>query len=178
MAILKKILIVLLVLVVGVLAYAATQPDEYQISRETRIDAPAAVVFAHVNDLRKFNEWNPWAHLDPQMKSNYEGPSEGVGATHSWDGNSDVGAGKMTIVESQPFTSVKLRLEFLRPMEGTADVDFLLVADGAQTDVTWNYSGKKNYLAKVMCLFMNMDKMMGSALENGLAKLKQIAEAE
>ena len=121
---LLPILTVLVVLIAGLCSFAALRPSEFRVTRSTLVAAPADVVFAHVNDLHAWEAWSPWAKLDPAAKTTYEGPSAGVGAAFSWDGNRNVGQGRMTIVESRPNQLVRFRLDFLKPFKGTNAAEF------------------------------------------------------
>jgi hypothetical protein len=172
----KKILLVLLAIVAVVLIIGAFQPSTYHVERSVTIAAPAADVFAQVNDLQKAQVWSPWVKLDPNAKYTFEGPASGVGAINAWAGNSNVGEGRQTIIESRPNELVRLKLEFLKPMAGEATAEFNLKSEGNGTRVTWSMSGPKNYISKVMCMFMNMDKMIGGQFEKGLANLKTLTE--
>jgi uncharacterized protein YndB with AHSA1/START domain len=173
----KRVLIVLAVVLVAIAVAASMQPDTFTIARTASIDAPPAKVFAIVNDMHRWNDWSPWAKLDPAMKSSYEGPATGVGASQAWEGNSKVGAGKMTLTVSQPSQLVSFRLDFLKPMQSTSNVDFSFKPAGKGTEVTWSMGGKNNFISKVFCLFMSMDKMVGPDFEKGLGGLKTLAEA-
>jgi hypothetical protein len=173
----KKILLVLVAIVAVILIAGAFQSDTYRVERSVTIAAPAAEIFPHINDLQKSQGWSPWTKLDPAMKSTFAGPASGVGATNSWSGNKDVGEGRQTIIDSKPNELVRLKLEFLKPMEDTATSEIHLQPAGAGTTVTWSMSGSKNYMAKVMCMFMSMDKMIGGDFERGLANLKALAES-
>ncbi len=173
----RKILIVL-VLALGIfLAVAATKPDTFSITRSATIQAPPTTVFALVNDFHKWEEWSPWAKLDPNAKNSFEGPAEGVGAVFGWSGNGDVGEGHMRITESKPAELIKLDLVFKRPMEGTSYTVFTFKPEGAGTVVSWTMSGKNNFLSKMVSVVMNCDKMMGEWFEKGLASMKAKAEA-
>jgi hypothetical protein len=172
----KKILIVLLAIVAVVLIVAAFQPNTYRVERSVIIAAPASEVFPQVNDLHKAQVWSPWVKLDPNAKYTFEGPPSGVGAINAWAGNSNVGEGRQTIIESRPNELVRLKLEFFKPMAGEATAEFNLKPEGSGTLVTWSMSGPKNYMSKVMCMFMNMDKMIGGQFETGLANLKTVVE--
>ena len=101
-----------------------------------------------------------------------------MGAVYAWQGNNDVGAGKMTITESKPAEALRIKLEFFQPMPGLCPTEFTFRPDGASTNVTWTMSGEKNYVSKVFCLFMSMDKMVGGDFAKGLASLKGLAEAK
>jgi len=174
---LKKILIAIAVIIIVFLIVVALQPAEFRVTRSTNVAAPQAAVFDQVNDLHKFEKWNPWGKIDPAMKQSYEGPPAGTGAVYKWAGNNEVGEGRMTIAESRPSDLVRIKLEFLKPFASVADTEFTFKPEGNQTAVTWSMSGKNNFMAKAMCLFMSMDKMIGSQFEKGLADMKAIVEA-
>src|SRR3954465_10246229 len=161
----KKILIPVLILIVVFVIVVALQPSHYRIARSTTISAPPAEVFAQVNDLHKFQDWSPWAKLDPDLKQTYEGAPTGVGAAYAWEGNKKVGQGRMSITESKENELVNMKLEFIKPFASVAATDFALKPEGNQTSVTWSMSGENNFVAKAFCLFMNMDKMVGGDFE-------------
>ena len=174
----KKILLVLAAIIAFVLIAAIFQPAEFRVTRSATIAAPAAVVFAEANDFKRWQAWSPWEKLDPAMKRSFEGPAAGVGAVYGWDGNSEAGAGRMTITDSKPAELVRIRLEFTKPMEAQSQVEFTFRPEGTGTAVNWTMSGTNNYVCKVLCMFMNMDKMVGADFEKGLASLKAVAEAK
>jgi Polyketide cyclase / dehydrase and lipid transport len=175
----KKILLVAGgVLVAGVaitLALAATQPDVFQVQRSTNIKATPEKIHPLINDLRAFNRWSPYEQKDPAMKRSYSGPESGKGAAYAWDGNKEVGKGQITIADTSP-SKITLNLDMHDPFEAHNVVAFTLVPVGDSTKVTWAMQGKMPYLAKIMCLFFDMDKMVGGDFANGLANLKAIAE--
>ena len=173
----KKILIVLVVIIVILVVVIMLQPATYQVERSTTINAPATVVFAQVNDFHKWNAWSPWAKLDPAMKQTFEGAPAGTGAGYSWVGNNEVGEGRMTITDSHPNDLVKIKLDFLKPFAATSATDFTFTPQGNQTLVKWKMVGENNFMAKAFHLVMNMDKMIGSDFEKGLAQMKAVAEA-
>lgn len=155
----------------------AGQPDEFVISRRTKMAAPPALVFPRVNELRNWEAWNPWGKLDPNCQMTYAGPPAGVDASYAWTGNSKVGAGRNTITESRPGELVRLRLEFFKPMTATHTAEFTFQPEGSQTVVTWAMSGKNSGGGKIFVFFMNCDKLIGKQFEKGLAQLKSLVEA-
>ncbi|MCD6049040.1 MAG: polyketide cyclase [Verrucomicrobia bacterium] len=169
---------VIVALIALLLIVAAVQPDDYRISRSATINAPASAAFPYVNEPKKWEIWNPWGKLDPDMKLTYEGPAAGVGSSYSWVGNNQVGTGKMTVTESKADELVRFRLDFYKPMEGTSDAEFTFKPEGDKTSVTWTMTGKANIVSKVMCLFVSMDKMMGDQFDKGLNALKSAVEGE
>ena len=168
---LKKIAIVVALILVALAGYVATRPAEFRIVRSRTMTAPPDVVHAYVNDLHRWSEWSPWEKLDPAMKREHSGPPAGPGAAYHWSGNSDVGEGRMTITDSRPPSSVTLRLEFLKPFAATNTTQFDFAPSGAGTSVTWAMSGHNNFMAKAFSAFMDMDKMVGTDFEKGLANL-------
>jgi|SRR5881409_459840 len=173
----KKILIGLAAVVVIFLIVVATRPADFRVERSATLSASPMALFEQVNDHRKFSVWNPFMKLDPNVKNTYSGPDSGVGAACSWDGNRDIGAGSATITESRPGELVRLRMDWKRPMEGTATVDFTFKPEGDKTIVTWAMYGKNNFMGKVMSLFIDCHKMCGPQFEKGLADLGAVVAA-
>ncbi len=163
---------------IGYIAWQVSkQPNDFRYEKSTAMTAPPAAIHAVVNDLRQWNDWSPWAKVDPDAKSTLEGPPAGEGAKFSWDGNNKVGAGNMTIIESMPGSRVKMRLEFLRPMKAVNTAEFTFAAQNDnQTLVTWSMYGPATTMGKVMSVFMNCEKMMDRSFAEGLDSLKSIVE--
>ncbi|MEW6682444.1 MAG: SRPBCC family protein [Nitrospirota bacterium] len=168
---LKKILIALAVIIVVMVIVVALQPSEFRIERTATISASAPVVFAQVNDFHNWDAWSPWAKLDPAMKKTYEGAPAGTGAVSTWAGNDQVGEGRATITESRPNDLIRIKLEYLRPFKATNTAEFTFKPDGDHTTVTWSLYGRNSFIAKAFGLVMDMDEMVGSQFEKGLASL-------
>jgi hypothetical protein len=173
---LKTILIVVVVLVAVVLIYAATKPDQFRIQRTASISAPAEKIFPLINDFHTWSVWSPWEKLDLAMKKTHSGAPQGKGAVLEWDGNKDVGTGRMEVLESIPSSKILIKLDFLKPFEAHNQAEFTLAPNTASTQVTWAMYGPQPYIVKVMSLFCSMDKMVGGQFEKGLADLKALAE--
>jgi hypothetical protein len=173
----KKILIVIAVIIVVFVIIVALQPAQFRIARSASISAPPPAVFEQVNDFHKWEAWNPWGKIDPAMKQTYAGARAGNGAIYTWAGNNEVGEGRMTITESRPSELVRVKLEFFKPFAATNTAEFTFKPEGNQTMVTWAMFGDKNFMAKAVHLFMNMDKMIGGQFEKGLADMKSIVES-
>lgn len=180
---LKRLLWSLLALIIAtvaiVLMLASNRPDVFRVQRSTTIAAPADKIFPLIDELRAWQGWSPWEKLDPQMRKTFDGPASGKGSIYAWDGNSQAGAGKMTITESTPSSKVVIALHFLKPFEAHDVATFDLTPNAnnpAQTDVVWSLSGEMNMVSKIMDLLMDMDKMVGKDFEQGLGNLKALAE--
>ncbi len=174
---LKIIAIVVVVLLGALLGVAATKPDTFRVQRTTSIKAPPDKIFALINDLHSWSTWSPYEKRDPAMKRTHRGAASGKGAVYEWDGNRNVGKGRMEITATLPPSKVVIKLDFLKPFEGHNVAEFTLEPKGDSTNVTWAMYGPSPYLSKVMSIFINMDSMIGKDFEAGLANLKAATEA-
>ena len=172
----KKILLGLSVLLVGILATAFLKSPDYRVERSLVIAAPAEKIFPYFDNHKKFNEWNPWAKMDPEAKNTYTGPEAGVGAVASWEGKI-TGKGSATITESKLNERIVERMDWLEPMQGVSTVEFTFKPEGeGKTKVTWAMYGKnEGVLAKVMSLVFDCEAMCGPEFEKGLADVAKLA---
>lgn len=173
---LKIIGLILVVLIVALLIYAATKPDTFRIERSVTIIAPPEKAFGLINDLHQWVSWSPWEKMDPSMKKTHRGAPQGKGAVLEWDGNKDVGQGRMEILESLPSSKILIKLDFFKPFAAHNQAEFALTTNASSTQVAWAMYGPQPYMMKVMGLFCSMDKMVGGQFEQGLADLKTLAE--
>jgi hypothetical protein len=172
----KKIIIGLAVLILIVLALAAMQPATYSVTRSIAIKAPPERIQPLISDFHNWPLWSPWEKLDPALKRTFSGATRDLGAVYAWEGNKDVGSGRMEIIGLTPPTKVGIKLDFLTPMESSAMTDFVLEPKGDTTTVTWTMSGKSDFMTKLMGVFFSMDRMIGPDFESGLSQMKAVAE--
>ena len=172
----RNIVIAIVVVIAGILVFAATRPDSFSVQRTTTIHAPADKVFAMINDFRRWGEWSPWEKLDPEMKRTFTGPNAGPGTIYEWIGNSKVGAGRMEILKAVPASKVDIKLDFIKPFEGHNVAEFTLTPQGENTQVDWVMHGPAPFVTKLMGVFVSMDSMIGKDFEAGLANMKGAAE--
>ena len=171
------IVVVLLVVAVGaVLAYAATKPATLRVQRTATIKAPPEKIFTLINDLRGWGAWSPYEKKDPAMKRAFRGQESGKGAVYEWDGDKNVGKGRMEITDVSAPSKIVIKLDFLRPFEAHNTASFTMEPKGESTDVTWAMDGPNLFIGKVMSVFIDMDKMIGKDFEEGLGNLKRLAE--
>lgn len=178
---LRTLLILLAVLAAAagaVVAYAAaTQPDDFRIQRAIVINAPPDKIYPLIADFKAWDAWSPWEKKDPGMKRTFSEPASGQGARYAWEGNGEVGSGEMVMAEAVPSSKVKLDMHFKSPMEAKHVAEFTLTPEGSGTNVSWAMMGQSSLLSKVVCVFMNMDKMVGGEFEKGLRDMKAKAES-
>ena len=167
---------VFLLAVGGVLVYAATRPDVFQVRRSATITAPPEKIFPLINDFKSWTAWSPYEKKDPAMKRTYGATTAGKGATYAWDGDKNVGSGSMEIMDAPAPSRVTIKLDFKRPFEAHNVADFTLVPVEGGTSVSWSMSGPTPFFGKILHVFVDVDKMVGRDFETGLANLKAMAE--
>jgi uncharacterized protein YndB with AHSA1/START domain len=159
-----------------VLALAAMKPDTFRVRRSVAINAPPEKIFPLINDFKAWSAWSPYENKDPAMKRTYSSATSGKGATYAWVGDSNVGAGNMEITEASAPTRLALNLNMTSPIEAHNVVDFSLAPGGSSTTVTWSMRGEVPYCAKIIHVFLDVDRMVGQDFEAGLNSLKAAAE--
>lgn len=171
-----NILLLALLALAGIFAlFILRQPPEFAVRREAFIAAPPRVVFDLVNDFHAWQAWSPWAKRDPGARIAYAGPEAGVGAGFSWAGNREIGEGRMLITESVPAERIHMQLDFIKPFPATNQTIFTFKPDGEGTRMTWQMQGRNGPLARAVCFFMNMDRMVGRDFEAGMANIAATA---
>jgi hypothetical protein len=170
------IAIIVVVLLAALLAFAATRPDVLRVQRAASIKAPPETIFPLIADFHSWTSWSPWEKKDPELKRTYSGAASGKGAVYAWEGNRNVGSGRMEITEASSPAKVTIQLDFIKPFEAHNIAEFTLQPAGGATNVTWSMHGPSPFITKVMGVFLNMDKLIGKDFEAGLANLKSVAE--
>jgi Polyketide cyclase / dehydrase and lipid transport len=174
MSIVAIVAIIIAVAIVAVLAYAATRPDAFQVQRTASIKAPPERIFPLIDDLHAHTTWSPF-EKDPNMKRTHSGAPRGKGAIYDWEGNSQVGSGRLAITDSTP-SKITMALDMFRPFKAHNTVEFSLQPNQGWTNVTWQMHGRQPFMAKLMSMFIDCDKMVGKQFEEGLGKMKALAE--
>ena len=170
------IAIVLAIAIAIVLILAATKPDTFSVQRATAVRAPPETIFSLINDFHRWGTWSPYENKDPAMKRSYSGADSGKGAVYGWEGNKNVGSGRMEILDVSAPSKIVIKLDFFTPFEGHNTAEFTMLPQGDATSVTWLMHGPAPFMSKVMQVFINMDNMIGKDFEIGLANLKRLTE--
>jgi len=161
-----------------VLILAATKPDTFSVRRAAVVKAPPEKIFPLINDFHQWGSWSPWEGKDPAMKRTYSGATSGKGAVYAWEGNKNVGTGRMEILDASSPSKIVIKLDFLKPFEAHNTAEFTMSpqGDAATTNVNWVMHGPAPFMSKVMQVFMNIDRMVGKDFEAGLSNLKRVTE--
>jgi len=167
---------ILAVAIAAVLILAMRKPSTLRVTRATSIRAPAERIFPLISDFHQWITWSPYEQKDPAMKRSYSGAERGRGAVYAWDGNNNVGSGRMEILDATASSKIVIKLDFFKPFEGHNTAEFTMLPQGDVTNLTWTMHGPAVFMTKVMQLFINLDHMIGKDFEVGLANLKTITE--
>jgi uncharacterized protein YndB with AHSA1/START domain len=139
------------------------------------VKASPEKILSLIKDFHEWAQWSPYEKLDPKMTRTFSGAEQGKGAVYEWNGDGNVGQGRMEILDVTP-EKVTIKLDFIRPMEGHNTAEFTLEPQGDETKVTWQMFGPSKFLTKVMSTYFNLDGMIGGQFDEGLANMKTVAE--
>ena len=170
------IAVILAIAIAAVLILAATKPTTLRVQRSVSINAPPELIFSLISDFHQWVTWSPYEQKDPAMKRTYSGAERGKGAVYAWEGDKNVGSGRMEILDVSAPSKIVIKLDFFKPFEGHNTAEFTMLPQGDGTHVTWLMHGPANFMSRLIQVFMNLDNLIGKDFEAGLANLKTITE--
>ena len=170
------IAVVLAIAIAVVLILAATKPDTFAVQRSATVKAPPEKIFPLINDFHQWRNWSPYEDRDPNLKRSYSGAENGRGAVYAWNGDKNVGSGRMEILEASTPSKIAIKLDFFTPFEAHNTAEFTMLPQDDVTRLTWRMHGPAPFMARIMHVFINIDKMVGKDFEIGLANLKRLTE--
>jgi uncharacterized protein YndB with AHSA1/START domain len=157
---------------------AATKADTFTVRRAAIVKAGPEKIFPLINDFHQWRSWSPYENKDPAMQRSFSGETSGKGAVYAWNGNKNVGSGRMEILEAAPSSKIVIKLDFFAPFEGHNTAEFTMLPQGDATSLTWLMHGPAPLMSRIMQIFINLDKMIGKDFEVGLANLKRLTEKQ
>ncbi|WP_370478369.1 SRPBCC family protein [Tamlana flava] len=171
---LKYILFLLLIVIIGFSIYVAVQPNEFNFSRSKVIQAPASVVFNKVNDFKNWPSFSPWLEQEPNAKLTYGEKTAGVDGSYAWSGEV-LGEGSMKTLDVIENELIAQHINFIKPFESESDINWIFEPTDEGTRVTWQMSGKQDFMTKMFTTFAgSIEQMTGPDFERGLFKLDSI----
>lgn len=172
---LKKVGLGVAGLAIAVVAAAYVLPRHVEVERSLVIAAEPDEIFPHLNSMKAFNAWSPWADLDPDTVYVFSGPETGKGARSEWSSDHpQVGSGSQEIIESELNKSIRTRLDF--GPDGIADGFYTLIRVETGTQVIWGFRTDMGNSLIGRYMGLMMDKWVGGDFEKGLNKLKILVE--
>jgi uncharacterized protein YndB with AHSA1/START domain len=173
--VIKSIVYIIVAITVVFYGGAYLLPSEARVERSVEIAAPPEKVFAIAGDLRRVPEWSPWLAIDPETRFAFDGPEQaGVGQVMRWASNNPlVGSGTQKVTEHVPGQRLATKLDYGDFGSSASALEF--AAEGSGTRVTWRFESP---LPGVLDRWagLGLDRSVGREYEQGLAKLKALAE--
>lgn len=174
---LKKALVGLGVVFAILIFIGLALPSILDVQRSVTINAPPSAIFPYINDLKAFNQWSPWAEVDPNTQYTFAGPASGVGAKMIWSSKDPgVGGGTQQITASESDRRVEVVLDFGEQGQGRSYYD--LKPEGLNTVVTWSFNTDFGYDLVGRYFALMMDDMVAEEYEKGLENLKVLVEGQ
>lgn len=174
MRILKYLFLLLLLSLVALSVFVATQKGAFSVERSLVINSPKTAIFNYVNDYRNWEDFGSWMVEDPEIKMTYPQKTVGIGSSYSWDGNNENGGMQTIFVKENDSISQKMNYN------GTiSDVSWKFKDTIGGTKVTWKTIGKMSFSLKVYtALNGGIDKIIGRMYEKSLANLDKKLDYE
>lgn len=174
MRIVKYLFLLLLLSLVALSIFVATQKGEFTVERSKIINSPKLAVYNYVNDSNNWKEWNSLAVEDSLIKITPSQTSIGKGSSFSWQG--EQGDGDLLTLSAKESDSIVQKMNF---NGNSADVSIHFKDTLGKTKVSWKAKGQMGFLFKVMTAFNGgAGKILGSIFEKSLVNLDKKLDYE
>jgi effector-binding domain-containing protein len=161
MKIIKYIFLLLLLALVGISVYIATQSGDYTIKRSTFIKVPKEVVFNYVNDYRNWDQWLDLDAAPADIKYSFPDNTVGQGSFFSWSEGDSKGKFTSLFVKENDSITQKITID------GISSNSALTLKDSiGGTQLNWTVTGTADFKTKVKAAFTG-------GIENSKAKMFQ-----
>ncbi|HVI47757.1 MAG TPA: SRPBCC family protein [Chitinophaga sp.] len=169
-------LLVISIVIFGSLFFALSLifPSTAVVERTGVINAPLDTVYAHIGDLKAWEQWNPWSRPDTTAKLIFSSPAQGTGAWYSWDGK--LNSGKVTIEDSDPAKGIHYLMDIQRMRPVNGGIELRRTPDGKGTAILWHMEIKLGLLPWWKLRGFVSDKIYGPSMDTGLTRLSKICE--
>lgn len=174
MRILKYLFLLLLLSIVALSIFIATQKGDFSVERSKIINSQKSSLYNYVNDYNNWKEWNSVAVDDSLINITLSQNTIGKGSTLLWE--SKQGDGNIQTINIKESDSISQKMNF----DGNfADVVMSFKDTLGKTKVTWKAKGKMGFLFKVLTTFNGgAEKIFGSMFEKSLMNLNKKLDYE
>lgn len=171
-------LILLLAILAIPLAAAAFMDKHFTIEEQVVINKPLHEVFSYLKLLRHSDQYNKWVMTDPNLSKEFSGTDGTPGFTYRWNSEmKQVGQGEQEIKQIIEGERIDYEIRFIKPFTGTSFSSLITHATGnGQTQVTWTFSGERNFIMCLFHLLLNLSKALGKDLQTSLQNMKTVLE--
>lgn len=174
MRILKYLFLLLLLSLVAMSIFVATQKGEFIVERSKIINSPKSAVYNYVNESKNWKEWNSLAVEDSLISIIPSQNTVGKGSSFSWQG--EQGDGDLQTISVKENENIVQKMNF---NGNTADVSISFKDTLGKTKVSWKAKGEMGFLFKVLTSFNGgAKKIFGSMFEKSLVNLDKKLDYE
>lgn len=174
MRILKYLFLLLLLSLVALSIFVATQKGEFVVEKSKIINSPKAAVYNYVNDAKNFKDWNSLAVEDSLINLTLSETTIGTGSSIAWDGKQ--GNGDLQTINVKENDSIVQTMNF----DGNAaNVSMRFKDTLGGTKISWKAKGKMGFMYKVLTAFNGgAGGIIGSMFEKSLNNLDKKLDFE
>lgn len=174
MRILKYLFLLLLLSLVTLSIFVATQKGEFTVERSKIINSPKSSVYSYVNESKNWKDWNSLAVEDSLINITPSKNTVGIGSSFSWQG--DQGEGDLQTISIKENESIIQKMNF---NGNAADVSISFKDTLGKTKVLWKAKGEMGFLFKVLTSFNGgAKKIFASMFEKSLVNLDKKLDYE
>jgi effector-binding domain-containing protein len=172
MRILKYILLLVLLIILAFSVYLSTQDGTFSVTKSKLINLNKSTLFQYVND---YQNWETFYYLnDKTRKVNYPKNTLGVGGAFDWIGTNGNGSVKTIFIKENDSIAQKVSRN-----NNLWDAYITFKDTVGGTKVTWNTSGKLNFMEKLESLFSGgFENKLSNDFENNLVALEKVLSKE
>ena len=117
---------------------------------------------------------------DPNLSKEFSGTDGTPGFTYRWNSEmKQVGQGEQEIKQIIEGERIDYEIRFIKPFTGTSFSSLITqTTDNGQTQVTWTFSGERNFIMCLFQLLLNLSKALGKDLQTSLQNMKTVLEKQ
>ncbi len=148
-------------------------PSEFSVQRELVINTTPERIHEFTSNLETWPEWTPWFKDDPTINITMGNITQGVGANQKWEAAK--GGGELVVTRSEPNWGVAYDMDLSKGRPHSSySMRYETLADS--TKVIWQMNGDMGWNLPGRFFNLLMDPMVGPMFDDGLARLKMMAE--
>lgn len=174
----KNLIVFLMLIIVGLAVYIATQPSEYDFKRSRFINAPQEVLYQTISDLKQWPHFSPWLEKDPETIVQFGEKTSGKDAQLTWISET-IGEATLTTISNTEYSEIRQHLNVVKPYISNSSTNWQLTKKGDSTEVTWSIKGTQDFKAKAFALINgSIEQNTGPEFERGLLKLDSLVQEQ
>lgn len=158
MRIIKYLFLLLLLSLVALTIFIATQKGNYTVESSKIINSPKASVFNYINDYKNWKQFSSWITADSNIKLTFSPTTIGKGSSFSWEGTNDTG--NIQTVYTKGMDSI---VQKMNSNGAASDVYWSFKDTIGGTKITWKSKGKMDFIQKA-------NSFLGGGTQNSIVK--------